>query len=80
MSEITPDSVQIARLEERMSTLARDLEMQTNALDEVRKQLDEVLKALHEAKGGWRLMMLLGGGAASLGGIATWALSHVTIK
>jgi hypothetical protein len=33
-----------------------------------------------EAKGGWKLLMLLGGSAATLGSAATWALTHFTGK
>ena len=32
---------------------------------------------LSEAKGGWKLMMLLGGGAATFGSLITWALTHI---
>jgi hypothetical protein len=35
-----------------------------------------VLDKLSEAKGGWRLLMGLGGAAATLGGIITWFATH----
>ena len=78
--DITKDSLQIARLEERMATMDRDMRAQSIKLDEMRQQLEQVLAALSEAKGGWRTLMLLGGAAASAGGLISWALSHVQIR
>lgn len=78
--DITKDSLQIARLEERMATMDRDMRAQSAKLDDMRQQLEQVLAALSEAKGGWRTLMLLGGAAASAGGLISWALSHVQIR
>lgn len=80
MPETTQDSVQIARLEERMATMDRDMRAQSIKLDEMRQQLEQVLAALSEAKGGWRTLMLLGGAAASAGGLISWVLTHIQIK
>lgn len=71
--ELTKDSVQIARLEERMATMTRDMLALTEQVGVMNTRLDSVLTTLSEAKGGWRLMMLVGGGAAAFGGtIATF--------
>ena len=78
--DITKDSLQIARLEERMATMDRDMRAQSVKLDDMRAQLEQVLAALSEAKGGWRTLMLLGGAAASAGGLISWVLSHVQIR
>ena len=80
MPETTQDSVQIARLEERMATMDRDMRAQSIKLDDMRAQLEQVLAALSEAKGGWRTLMLLGGAAASAGGLISWVLTHIQIK
>lgn len=76
----TQDSLQIARLEERMATMTRDMAALNIKVTELHSQLDQVLTALAEAKGGWRTMMWLGGAAASAGGIVAWALSHLQFK
>lgn len=39
-------------------------------------KLDLVLDKLSEAKGGWRILMLLGGAAGALGSGLTWLLSN----
>lgn len=80
MSQITQDSLQIARLEERMSTLARDMDAQNEQLAAMRVQLEQVLTALGEARGGWKTLMWLGGAAAGLGGFLSWAMTHLEIK
>ena len=80
MPETTQDSVQIARLEERMATMDRDMRAQSIKLDDMRAQLEQVLAALSEAKGGWRTLMLLGGAAASAGGLISWVLTHIQIR
>jgi hypothetical protein len=43
---------------------------------EIGTKLDTVLAKLSEAKGGWRLLMALGGAAATAGGAITWFLTH----
>lgn len=78
--DITRDSIQIARLEERMQTLARDLESQTEQMGAMRAQLEQVLTALSEARGGWRTLMLLGGAAAGAGSLMTLAINHLVFK
>jgi hypothetical protein len=40
-------------------------------------KLDLVLDKLSEAKGGWRVMMLLGGAAGSLGAGVSWFAAHL---
>lgn len=50
-----------------------ELKNQQARMDE---KLDMVLDKLSEAKGGWKLLMALGGAAATLGGVITWFASH----
>ncbi len=59
----------VAALQTQMS----DLKARQSAMD---VKLDLVLDKLSEAKGGWRVMMLLGGAASTLGGVLTWVASH----
>lgn len=75
-----PPAVQIARLEERLNTVVRDMESQNEQIAAIRGQLDQVLTALGEARGGWKTLMWLGGAAATFGGFMSWALTHVEVK
>jgi len=77
---VTEDSVQIARLVERVASMDRDLKQQMHELKQLQEQLSMVLSRLDEAKGGWRLLMYLGGGSATLGGAVSWLVTHVTFK
>jgi len=40
-------------------------------------KIDQVLDRLNEAKGGWRVLMLLGGAAGSVGAGIGWVASHM---
>ncbi len=78
--EYTRDSLQIARLEERVQTIVRDMEAQNVKLEAMSAQLDRVLSTLSEARGGWKTLMWIGGASASAGGLVSWALNHLTFK
>lgn len=52
----------------------------TRRVDAIDSKLDMVLDKLSEARGGWKLLMLMGGGAATLGGALTWALQHLKVQ
>ncbi|MDE2426919.1 MAG: hypothetical protein KGO96_13550 [Elusimicrobia bacterium] len=49
-------------------------------LQAVEDKLDEVLQTLQHAKGGWKMLMVIGGGAAALGGLLASFWSTVTGK
>lgn len=56
------------------------LKSQTQAmsvkLDKVENTLEEVKALLTEARGGWKMMMILGGAAATFGGVLTYFFTH----
>lgn len=41
------------------------------------EKIEEILKALHEARGGWKIMLLMGGAAGSVGALIAWLLSNL---
>jgi len=61
--------VEVAHLKAAVADL-RDTNAQLN------DKLDEVLRTMHAAQGGWRTLMVVGGAAGSLGGFLTWLASH----
>lgn len=71
--------VQVARLEERLIAVKRELDDMRERFDDMSGKLDLVLSQLSEAKGGWRLLMLMGGAASMLGGFVVWAASHLSV-
>lgn len=44
------------------------------------QKLDLVLDKLSEAKGGWRVMMWVGGAFASIGAAGSWAVDHLLAR
>lgn len=77
---LTEAQIDIAVLKNNMESMTRELTALQKDIVEVRDTLDEVRVLLSEAKGGWRMMMLLGGGGATLGGLISWIANHVTFK
>lgn len=70
------DPREFGRLEgavDRLKTELNEVKQQQTAMDE---KLDLVLNKLSEAKGGWKLLMALGGAAATLGAAVAWAVGH----
>lgn len=72
--------IHIAALQEQVSAQGREIHELKGMVKAMADKLDSVASTLTEARGGWRLMMLLGGGAATLGGIISWFASHVATK
>jgi len=56
-----------------MKATVEDLKF-SNARQEA--TLNELLRTMHEAKGGWRVLLAMGGAAGTVGAVISWALSH----
>lgn len=74
MSDIDP--VEFGRLQAQVAALLKSDEQKTELLQQLAEDMTAVRLQLAEAKGGWKLLMLLGGGAATLGSGATWVIQH----
>ena len=66
---LTEAQIEIAVLKNQMQNVV-------NKLDTVERTLEEVKTLLTEARGGWKMVMLLGGAAATFGGLITYFLTH----
>lgn len=44
------------------------------------QKLDLVLDKLSEAKGGWRVMMMVGGAFTTVGAAASWVIDHLATR
>lgn len=73
------DPREFGRLEGAVSALKTELDSVKDRQVAIDGKLDQVLERLSEARGGWRLLMLLGGAGASLGAGLTWLISHLHI-
>ena len=74
MNEISPQ--EFGRLQATVDGLQRDSFRQLQMLERLEEKLESVESQLSEAKGGWKLMMLLGGGPALLASVVTWVATH----
>lgn len=53
-----------------------DLDKIANEMAEVRKALDAINKTLSEAKGGWKLLMWIGGAISAITGFVGFVAGH----
>jgi hypothetical protein len=65
MSEYNPQA--FGELKARVEFLIEQDRLQSQRLDLIAGQLEAVNNKLSEARGGWKMLMLLGGGSAGLG-------------
>jgi hypothetical protein len=76
LEESMIDPREFGRLEGAVAALKTELDSVKDRQVAIDGKLDQVLDKLSEAKGGWRLLMALGGAAATLGGIIAWFATH----
>lgn len=69
-------AVELAVLREQFLSLNKHVSELETRIKTVDGKLDEVLSKLSEAKGGWRLLMALGGAAATVGAVISWFATH----
>ena len=74
--ELTEARINIGRLQTEVAHLTQSMDDLQESNKQLTAKLDQVLLALSEAKGGWKVMMLVGGAASTLGAFATWAIQH----
>lgn len=73
------DPTEFGRLQGQVHALRTDMDRMMIDISEIKKSIAAISGQLSEAKGGWRVMMLIGGAGATLGGIASWLLTHVKL-
>jgi hypothetical protein len=45
-------------------------------MEEIKKAIIEINKTLSEAKGGWKMLLAVGGAAGVVGSAITWVVGH----
>jgi hypothetical protein len=76
VEETMIDPVAFGELKGAVTALKTELDGVKNKQTQMDVKLDLVLDKLSEAKGGWRVMMWLGGAGATLGAALTWLFTH----
>jgi prefoldin subunit 5 len=54
--------------------LQTDMDKMTKDMEEIKDAIREISKTLSEAKGGWKLLLVVGGIGASVATFVTWAI------
>ena len=67
--EIATHGAEIKHIQDDLDQIAAEMK-------EVRLALAEINKTLSEAKGGWKILMLIGGAGGTVGAFITWLVSH----
>ena len=67
------DPVEFGALRQSVKTL-------TDEVHALRGDVAEMKATMAAAKGGWRMLMLIGGACATAGSAITWAISHLAIR
>ena len=70
--------IDISRLELQVDHLTAATESLSESNRQLTAKLDQVLLALSEARGGWRVLMAVGGAAGTIGAAVTWFFQHFT--
>lgn len=73
----TDQAVQIAVLQtevKHLSDAVADLKAVNAAQSE---KLDNLLRVIEEARGGWKVLMMVGGAAGAIGSAVSWVISHM---
>jgi prefoldin subunit 5 len=52
--------------------LQHDMDKMVQDMEDVKESLNEIKKTLSEARGGWRVLMYVGGAGGLFGGSLTW--------
>jgi prefoldin subunit 5 len=71
--ELATHAADIAHLQRDMDKMAADME-------EIKKSLANISNTLSEAKGGWRVLMLVAGASGTLASGLTWLVQHFWSK
>lgn len=72
MGDINPQ--EFGRMKAEIEGLRRDTDKQTHMLEGLTKTVDSMAGQMAEVRGGWKVLMFLGGSAGALGaGLGAWA-------
>lgn len=74
MADIDPQ--EFGRLQAQVEQLLESNRLLTESVSTMSTAIQAMQLQMAEAKGGWKVLMLLGGASASLGSALTWAATH----
>lgn len=57
--------------------LQDDMDKMIKEMAEIKRCLSAIESTLSEAKGGWKTLLMVGGGVATVGGAISWVIQHI---
>jgi prefoldin subunit 5 len=75
--ELIEARMNIVRLESQVEHLTAAFAKIEANQEAMAEKLDTVIQTLHQAQGGWKTLMLVGGAASTLGAGLTWIWAHL---
>jgi hypothetical protein len=78
MSDFDPK--EFGRLQAQVEQLLESNRLLTESVSTMSAAIQAMQLQMAEAKGGWKLLMAIGGAAASAGGLISWVVTHLTGK
>jgi len=76
MSDLMEQARELATHASEIRHLQADMDKMVDDMEEIKKALIEINKTLSEAKGGWKMLLAVGGAAGVVGSGITWIVSH----
>lgn len=76
MSDIMEQARELATHASEIRHLQSDMDKMVDDMEEIKKAIIEINKTLSEAKGGWKMLLAVGGAAGVVGSGVTWLVSH----
>lgn len=67
MSELLEQARELATHAAEIKHLQADMDKMVEDMEEIKKAIIEINKTLSEARGGWKVLMMVGGAAGTLG-------------
>jgi hypothetical protein len=76
MSDLMEQARELATHASEIRHLQADMDKMVEDMEEIKKAIIEINKTLSEAKGGWKMLLAVGGAAGVVGSGITWLVSH----
>jgi prefoldin subunit 5 len=76
MSELVEQARELATHASEIRHLQADMDKMVEDMEEIKKAIIEINKTLSEARGGWKMLLAVGGAAGLVGSGITWLVSH----
>jgi predicted RNase H-like nuclease (RuvC/YqgF family) len=77
---LTQARIDIAALERTVEGMGREIGELKTGMKELVATIHAMRDQLTEARGGWRVLMAIGGASATAGGVIAWAAEHLIGK